>query len=66
VTAWLTAIYAFLGVIRDFFSWKKSRDDRQAGEDAAVIEGHKQEDDALTGTQAAIDEADKKPIEYRD
>jgi hypothetical protein len=63
---WLQAIVALLGVIRDFFSWKRSADDRQAGRDAAVIAGQKQEDDALARTRAAIDESDKKPIEYRD
>lgn len=65
-TAILSALATFAGLIRDFFSWKRSSDDRQAGADAAVIEGRKQEDDALDRTQAAMDEADKKPIEYRD
>ena len=63
---WLKAIIALLGVIRDFFSWKKSADDRRAGRDDAIVAGQKREDDALAGTQAAMDEADKKPIEYRD
>lgn len=63
---WLRAIVALLGLIRDFFSWKRSADDRKAGADAAVIEGRKQEDAALRRTQDAMDEADKKPIEYRE
>lgn len=66
MATWLKAIIVALGVIRDFFSWKRSADDRQAGADAAVIEGRKQEDGALQRTQDAIDEADKKPIDYRD
>lgn len=63
---WLKAIIVLLGAIRDFFHAKENADSRQAGRDAAVIEGRKQEDSALKNTQAAIDEADKKPIEYRD
>ena len=59
-------IIGLLAAIREFFSLKKSADDRQAGADAAVIAGHKEEGTALDRTQAAIDEADKKPIEYRD
>lgn len=65
-TAILSALATFAGLIRDFFSWKRSADDRQAGADAAVIEGRKQEDAALKRTKDAMDEADKKPIEYRD
>jgi hypothetical protein len=62
-TAILSAITTFVGLIRDFFSWKRSADDRQAGADAAINAGRKLEDDALKRTQAAMDEAD---IEYRD
>jgi hypothetical protein len=65
-TAILNAFIGLVGLIRDFFSWKRSADDRQAGADAAINAGRKQEDDALARTQAAIDEADGKPIEYRD
>lgn len=65
-TAILKALTVFAGLIRDFFSWKRSADDRKAGGDAAVIEGRKQEDDALQRTHDAIEEADKKPIDYRD
>jgi hypothetical protein len=65
-TAILSALATFAGLIRDFFSWKRSADDRQAGADAAVIEGRKQEDAALRRAKDAMDEADKKPIEYRD
>lgn len=65
-TAILSAITGLVGLIRDFFSWKRSADDRKAGADAAVIEGRKQEHEALKRTQAAMDEADKKPIDYRD
>lgn len=66
IKAALAAFNGIVGLIRDFFSWKRSADDRQAGADAAVIAGRKQEDGALDRTQAAIDESDKKPIEYRD
>lgn len=65
-SAILSAISGLVGLIRDFFSWKAREDAKQAGRDAAVIEGRKQEDASLKRTQDAIDEADKKPIEYRD
>lgn len=65
-TAIIKALTVFAGLIRDFFSWKRSADDRQAGADAAVNAGRKQEDDALRRTQSAVDDADKKPIDYRD
>lgn len=65
-SAILSALTGIVGLIRDFFLWKRSADDRQAGADAAVIEGRKQEDSALKRTQDAMDEADRKPIEYRD
>ncbi len=45
---------------------RRDQANRDAGAAEAVIEGRKQEDDALAKTQAAIDRADKKPIEYRD
>jgi hypothetical protein len=53
-------------LIREFFSWKQSADARQAGADAANVAGRALEDEALKRTQAAMDEADRKPIEYRD
>lgn len=62
----LNALSTFAGLIRDLFALKRSADDRKAGADAAVIAGRKEEDDALARTQAAMDEADKKPIDYRD
>lgn len=65
-TAILSAITGLVGLIRDFFSWKRSADDRQAGADAAVVAGRNEEDGALKRTKDAMDEADKKPIEYRD
>jgi hypothetical protein len=65
-TAIISAISGLIGLIRDFFSWKKSADDRKAGADAAIVAGRAQEDQALKRTQAAMDEADRKPIEYRD
>lgn len=62
----LQAIIVVLGLIRDFFHSKEIAESKQAGRDEAVIEGRKQQDDALDRTQAAIDESDKKPIDYRD
>lgn len=62
----VSGFFSLVGLIHDFFSWKRSSDDRQAGSDAAVIAGRKEEDEALARTQAAIDESDTKPIEYRD
>lgn len=67
--SWSTIVSGLLAVIafiRELLAFKRSADDRQAGADAAVIAGRKEEDDALARTQAAIDEADGKPIEYRD
>lgn len=66
IKAILAAFNGLVGLIRDFFSWKRSADDRKAGGDAAIVEGRKQEDDALQRTLDAINEADKKPIDYRD
>ena len=62
----LSAITGLVGLIRDFFAWKKSADDRKAGADAAINAGRAQEEESLKRTQAAMDEADRKPIEYRD
>jgi hypothetical protein len=60
------ALSAFFGFLRGLMDRIHAAQDRQAGADSAIIEGRKQEDDALARTQAAIDEADTKPIEYRD
>lgn len=65
-TAILSAIAGLVGLIRDFFSWKRSADDRQAGADAAINAGRQQEDAALDRARKAMDEADRKPIEWRD
>jgi hypothetical protein len=65
-SAIISAITGLVGLIRDFFLWKKSADDRKAGADAAINAGRAQEDQALKRTQAAMDEADRKPIKYRD
>jgi hypothetical protein len=65
-TAILSAISGLVGLIRDFLAFKKTADDRQAGADSAAVAGRKEEDTDLDRTQAAIDEADQKPIEYRD
>lgn len=65
-TAILSALATFAGLIRDLFSWKRSADDRQAGADAAVVAGRKEEDAALKRAKDAMDEADRKPVEYRD
>lgn len=53
----LKALSTFAGLIRDFFSWKKSADDRKAGGDAAIVEGQKLEDESLQATRDAADEA---------
>lgn len=53
----LSAFNGIVGLIRDFFSWKKSADDRQAGADAAVVAGQKREDEALSGVGQAVDAA---------
>lgn len=56
---WLQAIVAVLGAIRDFFSWKKSADDRQAGRDAAGAE-------TLGKNAEAVTEANRAEIEAKD
>lgn len=66
---WLAGIVIdkLFGFFRDLWSDHKAREaEREAGRGEAVIAGRTQEDEALARTQAAIDEADKKPIEYRD
>lgn len=60
------AISAFFGFLRGLMDRLHAAQDRQAGRDEAVVAGQKQEDGALARTQAAIDEADKNPIDYRD
>lgn len=65
-SAIVSGILAVIAFIRELLAFKQSADDRQAGADAAVNAGRKQEDDDLARTQAAIDESDKKPIDYRD
>jgi hypothetical protein len=65
-SAIISAITGLVGLIRDFFLWKKSVDDRKAGADAAINAGRALEDEAIKRTQASMDEADMKPIEYRD
>lgn len=59
MTAWLAAIIALLGVIRDFFSWKRSADDRQAGRDEVAAEQARQRDKTLDEAMKAEVEADK-------
>lgn len=53
----------FRGMASDI---RAAQAERDAGRSEAVVEGQKREDDALARTGAAIAEADKKPIEYRD
>jgi hypothetical protein len=57
--SWLAAIYTLLGVIRDFFSWKKSADDRQAGADAANNAAREQNDARVKEANEAEIEAEK-------
>lgn len=64
--SWSAILSAIVGLIRDFFSWKRSADDRQAGADAAINAGRAQEDAATDRARKAMDDADKKPIEWRD
>jgi hypothetical protein len=65
-SAIVSGILAVVAFIRELLAFKQSADDRQAGADAAINAGRKEEDDALARTQAAIDESDTKPIDYRD
>lgn len=58
MTAWLAAIIALLGVIRDFFSWKRSADDRQAGRDEVAAEQARQRDKNLDDAMKAEIAAD--------
>lgn len=66
---WLLGVIVekLLNFFRNLVDDQKAREaERDAGRSEAVIEGRKQEDESLAGTRAAIEAADKKPIEYRD
>lgn len=63
---WLKLGLAILDLLRKAIAWITFSQAKDAGRDEANAAGHKQEDEALARTQAAIDDADKKPIEYRD
>lgn len=58
-TAILSALAGLVGLIRDFFSWKRSADDRQAGADALAAEQQRQKDATLKAAMEAEVEADK-------
>lgn len=45
-TAIVAALANLVGLIRDFFSWKKSADDRQAGRDEIAAQVNKEAADA--------------------
>lgn len=45
---------------------RRDQANRDAGAAEAIIEGQKKESADLKRAQDAIDEADRKPIEYRD
>lgn len=66
----LSLVVGVVGLVRDFFSWKRSADDRQAGAAQAKADGLEQESDALKKTQAAINAAHNDPeyknTEFRD
>lgn len=55
----LAAFTTFVGIIRDFFSWKKSADDRQAGADAANNAARERNDERVKEANEAEVEADK-------
>lgn len=55
----LSAFNGFVGLIRDFFSWKKSSDDRQAGADAANNAARDRNDARVKDANEAEIEADK-------
>lgn len=61
----VSGILAVIAFIRELLAFKQSADDRQAGADAAINAGRRQEDEALARARKAMDEADKRPIEYR-
>ena len=63
---WIKIGLAVLDFLRKVVAAITFAQAKEAGRDEAIVAGQKREDDALAGTQAAIDEADKKPIEYRD
>jgi hypothetical protein len=56
---WLQAIYAVFAAIREFFSWKRSADDRQAGADAANNATRAQNDARVKEANEAEIEADR-------
>lgn len=59
IKAILAAFNGFVGLIRDFFSWKKSSDDRKAGRDAVLVDQARHKDERLKEANEAEVEADK-------
>jgi hypothetical protein len=57
---WLKAILGVVAVIREFFAWRKSADDRQAGRDSASAETLKKNQDAVADAMQAQIEADRR------
>lgn len=65
-SAIVSGILAVVAFIRELLAFKQSADDRQAGADAAVNAGRRQEDEETDRARKAMDESDGKPPEYRD
>jgi hypothetical protein len=57
---WLKAIVGVIAVIREFFAWRKSADDRQAGKDSANAETLKKNQGAVADAMKAEIEADQR------
>jgi hypothetical protein len=61
--SWQTILAAFvglIGLIRDFFAWKKDTDARQAGRDAADADTLRRNQDAIAEAMQAEIDADKR------
>jgi hypothetical protein len=56
----LSAVVGIVGLIRDFFAWKKDADARQAGKDSANADTLKKNQDAVADAMKAEIEADHR------
>lgn len=56
----LSAFTGIVGLIRDFFAWKKDADARQAGKDSANADTLKKNQAAVTDAMQAEIEADHR------
>lgn len=59
MSGWLSAIVGLIAIIREFFAFKKSADERQAGRNEVIADQARQKDERLKTAMEAEIEADK-------